>query len=407
MTGVIAARMQNTAFGLVGALCAFWAWLNTVHAGSPMHPEDPGLGVDIVALSLAILFATVGGLILRRYPRNAVGWIFVALGLLYSVGMALGDYVWLSHSRDAGWPLTTAAAYLVDVTFQSPASFGLFVFFFLLFPDGRLPSYRWRWLAYLGLASIAGLWINGAFRADLLVPIPIQNPLGVEAMDPIREALDMGSFGGLVVSLVGSVTSLIVRLRRSRGEERLQIKWFLTAAAVLTTTIALAPFTFFRPGVPQWMWAVALLGSLSLIPIAAGVAILKYRLYEIDVIINRALVYGALTGILAVTYLGCVVVLQALLEPITRESDLAVAASTLAVAALFQPLRRRVQAFIDQSFYRRRYDAASTLEAFSARLRDEVDLASLADEVMALVGMTMQPAHASIWLRPAEERARS
>ena len=224
-------------------------------------------------------------------------------------------------------------------------------------------------------------------------------------MDPIRQILDMVSFSGLVVSLLASVASLVVRLRRSRGDERQQIKWFLTAAAVLTLIIGIAPFTFFTPGFPEWAWPVALLGSLSLIPIAAGVAILKYRLYEIDVIINRTLVYVALTAMLASAYLGIVVVLQRVLEPLTADSDIAIAGSTLAVAALFRPLRTRVQTFIDHRFYRRKYDAAATLSAFSSHLREQVDLDSLGRELVGVVGTTMQPAHASLWLRPPPEGA--
>jgi len=391
---------------LVGFV-VLWGFLNTRYAHVPRSPEDPGVGFGLFALTLALLFAVVGVLILRRHPRNAVGWIFCGLSFVYASGIALLDYLWVSHEERLGWPLSKPLAWFVDVTFQSPAAFGFFVFFFLLFPNGRLPSPRWRYLAYLAAGSIAGLFVNGAFRPDVLNTIPIQNPLGVEALEPFRQALDLASFSGLVISLLGSVASLIVRLRRSRGDERQQIKWFLTAAAVLTTLIALAPFTFFTPAFPVWAWPLALLTGLSLIPIAAGVAILKYRLYEIDVIINRALVYAALTAILGVTYLGSVVLLQSLLQPITRQSDLAIAASTLAVAALFRPARFRVQGFIDRRFYRSRYDAAETLNAFSARLRDRVDLGSLSNELVSVVGTTMQPAHAAFWLTSPKHGARS
>lgn len=397
--------ISHAVLGTVLGCVALWAWLNLSFPGGPQHPDEPGIAADVVALALAMLFVLVGGLIVRRHPGNAVGGIFLVLGFIYAEGIALGDYVWASFGRGQSWPLTRSAAYLADVTFQNPAVFGLFAFFFLLFPDGGLPSPRWRPLAYLAGVSMVGLWVNGAFRPDVLNTIPIQNPLGLEALNPFREVLDIVSFGGLVLSLLGSVVSLIVRLRRSRGDQRQQIKWFLTAAVALVTIISIAPFTFFRPDFPVWVWPVVLLGSLSLIPIAAGVAILKYRLYEIDVIINRALVYSVLTAILAATYLGSVVLLQDLLEPLTRESELSVAASTLAVAALFRPLRSRVQAFIDRRFYRRRYDAAETLATFSSRLRDRVDLDSLGHDLVTVVGLTMQPTYISLWLRPVEEGA--
>ena len=399
-----AARLSTLTLVVILALVAGWIALNTRYAETPRSAEDPGVGFGLFAIALGVLFAVVGGLIVRRHSRNAVGWIFCAMGFVYVEGIVLMDYLWVSRSENLDWPLIKSLAWFGDATFQSPAIFGFFVFFFLLFPDGRLPSPRWRKLAYLAAASIAGLFVNTAFRADVLNTIPIQNPLGVAAMDPIRQVLDMASFSGLVVSLVASVASLVVRLRRSRGDERQQIKWFLAAAAALTFIIAIAPFTFFTPLFPEWAWPVALLGSLSLIPIAAGVAILKYRLYEIDVIINRTLVYVALTAMLASAYLGIVVVLQRVLAPLTADSDIAIAGSTLAVAALFRPARARVQSFIDQRFYRRKYDAAATLAAFSTHLRDQLDLESLSKELVAVVGTTMQPVHASLWLRSEVSR---
>lgn len=405
MTVRSARVLSHLVFGSVVGFVALWGWLALSYPERAPHPDDAGIGVAVIAMVLALLFSLVGGLIIRRQARNSVGYIFCTLGLVYAGGIALGDYAWISFNRDEWWPFTRAAGYIADVTFQNPSMFGFFVFFFLLFPDGGLPSRRWRPLAFLAAFSIVGLFVNGALRPDLLNPIPIQNPMGVEALEPVREVLDVSSFAGLVIALVGSVASLVVRLRRSRGDERQQIKWFLAAATVLTTLIAIAPVTFFTPSFPVWAWPVALLTGLSLIPIAAGVAILRYRLYEIDVIINRALVYSVLTAILGGSYLGSVVLLQGLLGPITRDSDVAIAGSTLAVAALFRPARTRVQAFIDRRFYRRRYDAAETLDRFSATLRDQLDLHSLSRELVTAVGSTMQPAHVSLWLRSDKEVA--
>jgi hypothetical protein len=204
--------------------------------------------------------------------------------------------------------------------------------------------------------------------------------------------------------MIASITSLVVRFRRSRGEERQQLKWFAYSAALLATSIILG--TILTNLVPvlefgEYANVLQILGVCGL-PVATGIAILRYRLYDIDVLINRTLVYGSLTVLLAATYFGGVVGLQSLLRVLTgQESTLAVVASTLLIAALFNPLRRRVQGFVDRRFYRRKYDASKTLEAFNARLRDETELETLSGEVVGVVRETVQPAHASLWLKPA------
>jgi len=271
----------------------------------------------------------------------------------------------------------------------------------LLFPDGRLPSRRWRAVAWC-----AGLGIGLLFAADSLSPGPLDdyprlsNPYGVDS--PVREAAAGISVLLLLAAMLGSPLSLILRFRRSGIEQREQIKWLALAGAAATATFAVALL-----GSDLWGDTVAnaaIMLSIALLPVAAGVAILRHRLYDIDVVINRTLVYGALTAILGAAYLGTVLLLQVALSPVTESSDLAIAGSTLGVAALFRPARSRVQTLVDRRFYRGRYDAQRTLASFAVRLRDEVALDALSAELRAVVVDTMQPAHVSLWLRRGPDR---
>jgi hypothetical protein len=269
-------------------------------------------------------------------------------------------------------------------------------FVLLLFPDGRLPSPRWRWIAWC-----AGLGIAGVFVSVLLNPGPLEdypqldNPLGVTG--PLLEPLTGLAVALLFVGLLGSAAAVIVRFRGAEGERREQLKWLALAGAVAALLVPVAVL-----GSDVWGEAgtnvLCMVGVLGL-PLAAGIAILRHRLYDIDVVINRALVYGAVTALLAVAYLACVLLLQLALSPLTADSGLAIAASTLAVAAMFRPLRARIQAAVDRRFYRRRYDAALTLAQFAGNLRHELDLDALDAELRSVVADAMQPAHVSLWLR--------
>jgi hypothetical protein len=291
----------------------------------------------------------------------------------------------------AGWLSTLAQQSLV-----API-----LFLVLLFPTGRLLSPRWRLFA-LGAGTVLMVWvISEALRPGPLGDFaPTRNPFGVQAAAAILDLLD--TIGGWVsvACFVGAILSLIQRFYRSRGEERLQLKWFAYAAvlgflAILFGSV-LVPASF-DDRFGTLVWTVAPLG----LPVSAGIAILRYRLYDIDVLINRTLVYGALSALLVAVYVGSIVVLQGLLRALTaQESQFAIVASTLTVAALFTPLRRRIQGFIDRRFYRKKYDAAKTLEVFSAKLRDKTDLDALNAELVSVVRETMQPAHVSLWLRP-------
>jgi hypothetical protein len=269
------------------------------------------------------------------------------------------------------------------------------------FPDGRLVSPGWRPVVRLVFLALVAHLVLRLLTPDVVVyeATRIANPLGAEALRPYPGALSALGFPVWLGCIFVAVSSLVVRFRRSRGEERQQIKWLALAASAIPVWFLInAPI---EAAVPGLFLVVDDLIVFALIPLAAGVAILRYRLYDIDLIINRTLVYGPLTVLLAATYFGGVVGLQYAFRVLTgQESTLAVVASTLAIAALFGPLRRRVQAFVDRRFYRRKYDAVKTLAAFNARLRDETRLDALSEDLVGVITRTVQPAHASLWLRP-------
>jgi len=283
---------------------------------------------------------------------------------------------------------------------------GFGVFILLLFPTGRLPSRRWRWLGWLTMAFVFVGVISGAFTSGPVDGLgPLRNPLGIEGFTNGYKAIlyPMAPF-----LYAASALSVFVRLRRATGVERQQIKWFAYTAGLFAIAIVLQIMTL-AVETPLWFERAEFAfftaaGTANTVSI--GIAILKYRLYEIDIIINRTLVYGSLTATLVALYFGGIVVLQRLFVVLTGESStLAIVASTLAIAALFNPLRRRLQGLVDRRFYRRKYDARKTLEAFSAKLRDETDLDALSDDLVGVVRDTMQPAHVSLWLRSSDRIA--
>jgi MFS family permease len=341
---------------------------------------DPGF---VVFLCLAVVFAAMGALILVRAGGHRIGLVLLSVGMLLLAGPAFQGYAkWALIARPGALPGGAAAAWVASVT-GGPVLFSLIGAFFLLFPTGRIPSRRWRPVAWLltatGIASVLFFMLTpGGLTAAPLV----ENPLGIPALEPVLDVLGAPVFLVLVASVILSMISVAVRFRRSRDVERQQLKWVGASALVVGLTLASTPIIFTTPSL-NGLWIVLFPLAAATIPISAAVAILKYRLYDIDVIVNRTLVYAALT----------------ILDPVTGDNDIAIAASTLAVAALFGPARRRVQAFIDRRFYRSRYDAQQTLEAFGARLRDEVDLNTLSADILGVVSDTVQPRHASVWLR--------
>ncbi len=343
---------------------------------------------------VAVVFPAVGALIVSRYPANALGWVFCAIGLSGGIGEVAGGYaVYALIVEPGSLPGGAVAAWVARWT--GDAGFFSFVFIPLLFPDGRPLSRRWSPVVWLAAGIVASTAISEALMPGLMGDSPaVKNPFGIERAGAfLKVLLHAGEVLFFPVLLAG-IVSLVVRYRRSRGEERQQLKW-LTYAVGVVVPLSLVGNTLF----PDFAWLIGGVGVAS-IPVAIGVAVLRYRLYDIDLIINRTLVYGALTATLVLAYVGSIVLLQSVFQAlIGKESTLVIVASTLAIAALFSPLRRWVQAFVDRRLYRRKYDAARTLEAFNSRLRDETELEILSGDVVSVVRETMQPEHVSLWLR--------
>jgi hypothetical protein len=362
----------------------------------------------VVFAAIVLSFSTVGALIATRQPQNPIGWIMVVAGFGLAATILTGNYVEISLAQPPGrLPATEWVAWVTQWVWV--LGFGpALTFLLLLFPNGRLPSRRWRPVGWLAVAAMVTLGCGVAFMPGPLPDHPqIRNPVGLTLLEGSFLAGEGGPllYLSLVASTVLSASSMVVRFRQAVGEERQQIKWFALAAGFAALGWVVNSLAYANDEGTESLLLVAtslLLLSLLGIPLAVGIAILKYRLYEIDLIINRTLVYGSLTGTLALVYFGGVTATQALFRNITGQEELpqlVIVASTLVIAALFNPLRRRIQSIIDRSFYRRKYDARKTLEAFSAKLRDETDLDALSDDLVGVVRETMQPAHVSLWLR--------
>lgn len=330
-----------------------------------IDPDQPPLFLILPLAPVLLAGALVGAAVAARQPRNGVGWLFLSLPLALALMTGSGEYgkLGLPGGEYAEWVNRAASAAL----FCSPP------LALLLFPDGRLPSRRWRAVAWLPVAAAA------------LVAISYES-------GPLPLVL-------FVASAIVAVAAPLVRFRAARGVPRQQLKWIFYAGALVLVAVALmtaARVTGYQTGGVAWIF---FLFSLAIVPVAAGVAILRYRLYDIDVLINRTLVYGAVSATLGATYIAAVVLLQALLRPVTGGSEFAVALSTLLVVALFQPIRRRAQDAVDRRFYRARYDASRTIDAFAVRLRGDVDLDAVRSELISVIHDTIHPAHASVWLR--------
>jgi hypothetical protein len=410
-SGLVSARSaRRLAWLLYGAAlvligCAVGLWF-LVH-----RPVPGAVGYEYWREGVVngLAFATVGALVAIRRPEHPVGWLFLGAGLVGALQLVSGEY---AAAVLAAAGASSAVAVAAWVSYQAQwAVIGVLTVLLLVFPTGRPPSRRW-WV--VGWAAVAGLalgWVGQGFAPAAYEDFPgVDNPLGVAGLAAVLGWLTVVAGVLYVVGFLGGVASLVVRFFRARGLERQQLKWFVYATAVGFAAL-------FLPGLlpsslaPQLLsgeagnfaWALAP-ASLAA---AAALAVVRYRLYDIDRIINRTLVYGLLTAVLGLGYAGAVLALGQLFGGVTGDPpSWAVAGATLAVAALFQPARRRIQAAVDRRFNRRRYDAARTIEAFSARLRDEVDLDTLSAELLAVVDQTMEPTRVSLWLRPPVHRAR-
>jgi hypothetical protein len=383
------------------------AWLDHLlrQAG---RPELVSLDIGVFTVLGEVIAATVGALVASRRPAHPVGWLLLALGLSGAMdGVSLGYANYGLVARPGALPAADyAAAYTNGFGFAGVALLG---FILLLTPTGSLPSRRWRWWARVAAAAPAvGLLTavplpfgaQGAAQGGTFGAVP--NPLAVASL---ADLLGVASGVSLVVTVLGipvGAWSLVVRFRRAHGTERQQLRWLALGAAVVAVAVATIVVLVFSGNLAAVPWIFNLL-VVPTLPLATGAAILRYRLYDLDRIISRTLAYGLLTMVLGLGYAAVVLGLGRLLG---RDSSLVVAAATLAAAALFQPARRRIQATVDRRFNRHRYDAARTIAAFTARLREQVDLNTLSAELVAVVDQTMEPASASLWLRPPADRTR-
>jgi len=331
----------------------------------------------------------LGALIASRRPRNPYGWVWLVFGLGLALQLLAESYAAYALVVDPGsLPAPRTISRVLGL--GGPLALAFAPFLLLLFPTGYLPSRRWRPLAWAAATAGTALLTLNLFFAS---PDKVGGTVA---------AMTVAAASAIFIVLMLSALSLVARYRRTGGVERQQLKWFALAAVVAASSLV-------GQLLGEALWNLLIAATNTALYVAVGVAILRHRLYDIDLLINRALVYGSLTAMLALVYVGGVVGLQAAFRTISgQESTLAVVASTIAIAALFVPLRRRVQGFVDRRFYRRKYDAAKTLEAFGSRLRNETDLEALSGDLVGVASRTVQPAHVSLWLRPeAEPEARS
>jgi hypothetical protein len=366
------------------------------------RPDLVGLNADAVPYLLALVSAaTVGAVLASRRPRHPVGWLLLALGLsVIALGVCQAYASYGLLARPGTLPAARWAAVYADASWI-PLS-ALIGFVLLLTPTGSLPSPRWRWWARVVVAAAV---VTAALRPETLDgPFEaVDNPLAVHS-GPLEVVATLGDLITLLAVVVAG-GSLVVRFRRARGTERQQLRWVALAAALAVVAVAVILVSWALLGAEAqalWGWATGL--YVAILPLATGAAVLRYRLYDLDRIVSRTLAYGLLTVVLGLGYAAVVLGLGRLLP---QDSSLAVAGATLAVAAMFQPARQRIQQAVDRRFNRRRYDAARTLQGFSARLREEVDLDTLTAELLAVVDQTMQPTQVSLWLRPSPAASRA
>jgi hypothetical protein len=386
--------MPRIMWGLLAATAALLA-VGAVLAAALHRDTEDVLFVFSFSVTVAA-FAVVGALIARRHAENPIGWLLAVIGLLFAIVVGASTIsVWILERGVLPRAVGEWVSVLGNVWVVALGLLGTQVP--LRLPDGRLPSPRWRWFSRATLVAIAltqiGMLVQGGLVNDVA---GTSNPLEAPALQPLSFVLLL-----VVVGFAGSVLSLIQRYRRANGDERAQLRWVAWGGAVFlatyVVTVGIANQLGDDSAVADAVTSVAQV-TFATLPVAIGYAMLKHRLYDIDVVVNRTLVYAALTLTLAATYVVGVLVLQLVLSPVTGDSSLAVAASTLVAAAVFRPARSRIQAQVDRRFFRSRYDAAQTLEAFAGRVRDEVALDALSADLIETVSRTVRPAHVSLWV---------
>ena len=405
---------RRTAAWLVWSLYGLTICLSTVWSGVGLLGQDGSrnalylIGEALISLAAPVVFAIVAALIVSRQPRNTLGWVLMVPVGLYVVGGPIVNYI----ERLAPSSPEPTVPILLMAWFNNWNWLLLIfplLFITLLFPNGQPPTPRWRSVSVVAIAWAALFILLAALprqiNAGTTPNAVFDNPIGVLGKGTVERLVGVWIVGLLALTVACAV-ALFVRYRRANETEREQIKWLLYACALFLVVYAVGLVGRLggTASLGGYIWGVFFGLSVIALPAAIGIAILRYRLYDIDVVINRTLVYGSLSVSLALVYFGGVTATQAIFRNLTSQQELpqlVVVASTLVIAALFTPLRRRIQYFIDRSFYRRKYDAAKTLEGFSTKLRDETDLEALNDELVGVVRETMQPAHVSLWLRPA------
>jgi len=402
---------HSKAFWLAWALCALVAGLSTLGLALTLAgPNAPFTAPTVAKIALepigSIVFGIIAALIVAHQPRNTIGWLLMALALGLPTLQIVDGYLPLAIAASA----TSTPAILLIAWFSQWSWWlviGPLLLIVLLFPTGRPPTPRWRW-SIVAVAALFGIFLLSATFSEVFelpeANLHLRNPIGI--LPDIMWTIIAVPWTIILVTTVGScVAAVFVRYRRAAAQERAQIKWFLYACAVFFLMFSIANIYFpeataFR----AWLEIVFALSTL-MIPTSIGIAILRYQLYDIDVIIRRTLVYSILTVTLGLVYVGCIVVSRTLVAPLTGDTDLAIVASTLAIAALFFPLRKRIQNFIDKRFYRRKYDAAKVLAAFGTTARDETDLERLNAELLRVVDQTMQPEFVGLWMRDPQARS--
>jgi hypothetical protein len=374
------------ALALVGLAVGLWLVVHRPVAGAV------GYAYWREGMVTTLAYATVGALITTRRPEHPVGWLFLGAGLVGAAQLATGEFA-AAFLAASGPSVSVGVAAWASSLFQLVVV-GMLVCLLLLFPTGRPPSRRWWLLVWVVAAGVVLFSVGAGLAPARYQDFPgVENPFGIAGLATVLGWVD--GVGGVlfVAGFLGALASLVIRFARARGLERQQLKWFVYAAGLGVAVLVLP-----NP-IPGFLaWTLAPVGLSA----AAAVAVLRYRLYDIDRIINRTLVYGVLTAVLGLGYAGAVLVLGQLFGGVgERTPSWAVAGATLAVAALFQPARRRIQTAVDRRFNRRKYNAAQTIQAFSTRLREQIDLDTLSTELLAVVDQTMEPTQVSLWLRPS------